>query len=41
MTTAGLKSYLKILEALERIAEDQCQKVGTRREANNITNLMY
>lgn len=39
-TAAILKSYLKILEALECIAEDQSQKGDTRREANNIANKM-
>ncbi len=39
-TAAILKSFLKILEALECIAEDQSQKGDTRREANNIENKM-
>ena len=39
-TAANLKSFLKILEALACIAEDQSQKGDTRREANNITNKM-
>ncbi|KAG7154647.1 putative Zinc finger MYM-type protein 1-like 9, partial [Homarus americanus] len=39
-TAAILKSFLKILEALECIAEDQSQKGDTRREANNIANKM-
>ena len=33
-------SFLKILEALECIAEDQSQKGDTRREGNNIANKM-
>ena len=33
-------SFLKILEALECVAEDQSQKGDTRREANNIANKM-
>ncbi len=40
-TAAILKSFLKILEALEYIAEDQSQKGNTRREANNIANKMH
>ena len=36
-TAAILKSYLKILEALEYIAEDKSQKGDARREANNIS----
>ncbi len=41
MATAAIsKSFLKILEALECIAEDQSQKGDTRREANNISNKM-
>ncbi len=39
-TAAILKSFLKILEALECIAEEQSQKEDTRREANNIENKM-
>lgn len=39
-TAAILKSFLKILEALECIAEDWSQKGDTRREANNIANKM-
>ncbi len=39
-TAAIFKSFLKILEALECIAEDQSQKGDTRREANNIANKM-
>ena len=37
-TAEILKSFLKILEALDRIAEEQSQKVDARREANNIGN---
>ncbi|XP_038649470.1 LOW QUALITY PROTEIN: zinc finger MYM-type protein 1-like [Scyliorhinus canicula] len=39
-TAAILKSFLKILEALEYIAEDQSQKGDARREANNIADKM-
>ena len=39
-TAAILKSFLKNLEALDCIAEDQLQKGDTRREANNIANKM-
>ncbi|XP_038637303.1 zinc finger MYM-type protein 1-like [Scyliorhinus canicula] len=39
-TAAILKSFLKILEALECIAEDQSQKGDARREANNIADKM-
>ncbi len=39
-TAAILKYFLKILEALECIAEDKSQKGNTRREANNISNKM-
>lgn len=39
-TAAILKSFLKILEALECIAEDQSQKGDTRTEAGNIANKM-
>ena len=39
MTTGAiLKSFLKILEALEYIAEDQSQKGDARREANYIAD---
>ena len=39
-TAAILKSFLKILEALDCIVEDQSQKEDTRREADNIANKM-
>ena len=39
-TAAILKSLLKILEALDCLAEDQRQKGDTRREENNIANKM-
>ena len=39
-TAVVLKKILKILEALDCIAEDQSQKGDTRREANNIANKM-
>ena len=39
MTTGAiLKYFLKILEPLEYIAEDQSQKGDARREANNIAD---
>ena len=40
MATAAMKSFLKILEALDCLAEDRSQKEDTRREANNIANKM-
>ena len=39
-TAAILKSFLKILEALEYIGEDQSQKGDARREENNIADKM-
>lgn len=39
-TAAILKSFSKILESLNCIAEDQSQKGDTRREADNIANKM-
>ena len=35
-----LKSFLKVLEAIEYIAQDQSQKGDARREANNIADKM-
>ncbi len=40
-TSAILKSFLKILEALECTAEDQSQKGDTRREANKMQALEF
>ena len=39
-TAAILKYFLKILETLDCIAKDQSQKGDSRREANNIANMM-
>ena len=39
-TTEILKSFLKILEALDCVAEDQSREGDTRREANNMANKM-